>query len=138
MPSSSQPPGEIFTPITREVRERQRRGNVHVHLLDKVDGNTVLANGGELGYVKDEIVVADAWEIGYLVIDGRKWLPSRKFLIPTRWVKEISWSDEQLKIPVPKEQIESSPGYDETDPLNEDDEMKLQAHYGKETWLCRA
>ena len=69
----------------------------------------------------------------YLVVDTRNWWPGgKKVLIATHWIDRIDWSDKTVYAKLTREQIKSSPEYDEAAELNRDYEKRLHDSYGRE------
>jgi hypothetical protein len=52
----------------------------------------VWASDGEVGLLEGFIVDDASWHIGYLDVRAGNWLGDRSVLVPTRWVKSVSWA----------------------------------------------
>jgi hypothetical protein len=78
-------PGNLLTAQeTRTALEQsQKEDNTrsYVRSANEVMGYRIRARDGEVGHVEDFIVDDQRWEINYLVIDTRNWLPGRKVLV---------------------------------------------------------
>jgi hypothetical protein len=46
------------------------------------------------GFIMDDA----SWHLGYLDVKAGEWLYSRSVLVPTRWVKSISWADRRVNL----------------------------------------
>jgi hypothetical protein len=46
------------------------------------------------GFIMDDA----SWHLGYLNVKAGDWLYSRSVLVPTRWVKSISWADRRVNL----------------------------------------
>jgi hypothetical protein len=53
----------------------------------------VWASDGEIGLLEGFILDEASWHLGYLDIKAGDWLLNRSVLIPTQWVRSVSWAD---------------------------------------------
>ena len=58
----------------------------------------VWASDGEVGRLEGLIMDEASWHLGYLDVKAGDWLHGRSVLIPTRWVKSISWADLKINL----------------------------------------
>jgi uncharacterized protein YrrD len=58
----------------------------------------VWASDGEVGRLEGLIMDEASWHLGYLDVKTGDWLHGRSVLIPTRWVKSISWPDLKINL----------------------------------------
>jgi uncharacterized protein YrrD len=58
----------------------------------------VWASDGEVGRLEGLIMDEASWHLGYLDVKTGDWLHGRSVLIPTRWVKSISWADLKINL----------------------------------------
>ena len=72
-----------------------------MHLIGYQVGATVAEMGSLAGFILDE----ESWHIGYLDVKGGDWLESRSVLVPTRWVKAVSWANRRVKLLHAREEI---------------------------------
>jgi hypothetical protein len=101
-----------------------------------VSGYYIHATDGEIGHVDDFVVDDEAfeggpWEIRYLVVDTRNWLPGRHVLLPPLWAESIDWNLRQIRVGLPREMIENSPAYDPDAPINRQYEEVFYDYYGR-------
>jgi sporulation protein YlmC with PRC-barrel domain len=61
-------------------------------------GYEVWATDGAIGRLESLIMEEATWHIGYLDVKAGDWLHSRSLLIPTRWVKSVSWADCRINL----------------------------------------
>lgn len=61
-------------------------------------GYQVWATDGEVGRLEGFILDEASWHLGYLDVKAGDWLLGRSVLIPTRWVKSVSWADFRVKL----------------------------------------
>jgi uncharacterized protein YrrD len=61
-------------------------------------GYEVWASDGDIGRLEGLIMDEACWHLSYLDVKAGDWLHSRSMLIPTRWVKSISWADLRISL----------------------------------------
>jgi hypothetical protein len=89
---------------------------------------------GPIGNVK-EMVVDDrpvegrGWEIRYLVVDARDWMPGRLFLLPPHWSDSVAWDGRQIHMEMVRETIGQSPRYDPAGAISRAYEEQLFDYY---------
>jgi len=116
--------------IEERRAEREEAGDLHLRSATYVTGYHIEAADGEIGHVEDFIVDDETWEIRYMVVDTRNWLPGKKVLIAPRWIERVSWDDSKVYVNLSREAIESGPEY-HPDALNREYEEKLHNHYDR-------
>ena len=104
----------------------------HLRSVDHVTGYSIQASDDSIGHIEEFIVDDSTWFVRYLVVDTRNWLPGgRKVLIAPTWVSEVNWGDKAVKVALTKKQIEESPEYDPSKPVNRAYEVRLYDFYGR-------
>lgn len=94
------------------------------------DDYAIAGSDGDIGHVQDVLFDDEAWVVRYLVVDTRNWWPGgKKVVIATQWIDDISWVESAVRIRLTRDQIKSSPEYDEHKPLDRDFERRLHDHY---------
>lgn len=58
----------------------------------------VWAEDGEIGALDGLIMDEASWHIGFLDVKAGDWLFNRSVLIPTGWVKSVSWADRRVNL----------------------------------------
>lgn len=106
-------------------------GNPHLRSANEVEGYAILAKNGDIGHVENFIVSEPLWNIRYLVVDTRNWLPGKKVLISPKWVSSIDWSQQTVEVEMTRETIEGSPEYEPNKPISKEYEARLFKYYGK-------
>jgi hypothetical protein len=101
-----------------------------------VSGYHIQAKDDEIGHVDDFIVDDKAseggpWEIRYLVVDTRNWLPGKHVLVPPLSGESIDWDTERVQVGMTRRMIESSREYDPAAPVNRQYEEVLYDYYGR-------
>ena len=83
--------------IDLPVREKQEfpaasGDDPHLRSTEAITGYGVLEGNKELGHVESFVMDDSSWHIGYLGLKTGSWLNHHSMLVPTPWVKSISWS----------------------------------------------
>ena len=122
------------SPIKKRIEERraerEEAGDLHLRSAAKVTGYHIEATDGDIGHVEDFIIDDETWEIRYMVVDTRNWLPGKKVLIAPRWIDRVSWDDSKVYVNLSREAIKNAPEY-HPDALNREYEEKLHDHYDR-------
>jgi len=98
------------------------------HGLSSYDIQTL---DGELGHVKNFILDDESWEIRYLEVATRNWLPGKTVMVSPAWIEGVSWADGKVYVGLSRESIKSAPEYNESMPITREYESLLYFHYGR-------
>lgn len=101
-------PGLLAEESPTEEEERSggdQENRVYVHRAKEACGYTIEATDGEIGHVEDLVIEEKTWEIQFLVIDTRNWLPGKKVIVDTHWLDEVNWQDGTVKVSLPRNAI---------------------------------
>jgi hypothetical protein len=90
-----------------------------------------LATDGGIGRCKDFLFDDEKWTMHCMVADTGKWLPGRKVLIPPMMLGEPGWATRRFQVALTRHQIQNSPEYDSTTPINRGCELTLDDYYGR-------
>ncbi len=124
-------PGEK-TEAELEAKTRMEKDfDSHLRSSREVTGYHIAAADGDIGHLEDIIADDEVWDLRYIVVDTKNWLPGKKVLISPAWISKISWSKSKVYIDLTREQIQKSPEYDPTQPINRDYENVLCDFYGR-------
>jgi uncharacterized protein YrrD len=115
-----------------QVAPQTETEDPHLRSTKDVTGHTIQAKDGDIGHVEDFVVDDETWIIRYLIVDTRNWLPGKKVLISTRWIKRISWEESKVFINLNRDVIKDGPEYTEEALITRDYEEKLHRHYKHE------
>jgi hypothetical protein len=96
------PPSLI--PAGREFPVHTGEDN-HLRSWEDVIGYEVWASDGVVGCLESFVVDDAVWHIGYLDVKTGEGLQSRSVLVPTSWVKSISWADHHVNLQGSRERI---------------------------------
>jgi len=131
-------PGAYVPPEAAEAAaaapEAVAEGDPHLRSSRDVIGYGVAGTDEDVGHVEDLIVDDEGWEVRYLVVDTRNWLPGRKVLIAPQWVERFDWADRTAALRLTRAEIEAAPEFDESAPVNRDYETRLYDFYGRPTY----
>jgi hypothetical protein len=101
-------------------------GDAHLRSASEVQGYYVHAKDGDLGHVADFLIDDAQWEIRYLAIDTRKWLPGKKVLVDPRATEKVDWAKSTVHIRLTKDELEHSPTYDAAGTSEAEDKAHLE------------
>ncbi|WP_454061518.1 PRC-barrel domain-containing protein [Candidatus Nitrospira salsa] len=118
-------------PEMADALESAEDGDPHLQSVNEVLGYGIQATDGELGHVKDFVIDDEHWNVRYMVVDTRKWLPGKTVLVDPHWIGDISWSNQTASVALSQAQIKSSPEFDSTLPIHRKYEEQLYDHYGR-------
>lgn len=94
--------------------------------LKKYKGlRVMLANGEDVGKVKDLYFEDDQWVVRYLVVDTGAWLAERLILISPYSVKFVNLEENFVSVKLTRDQIERSPTADTQKPIS----RRFEEHY---------
>jgi hypothetical protein len=123
------PPAVIQPEKPEPIAARQY--DAHLRSMREVMGYSIQATDRRVGHIQDLIVDTDLWQVPYLVIDTRHWLPGKKVLLASTWVREVNWTDSQVHVGLSAEYIRNSQPYTATEAVNRDAELRLYDYYGR-------
>jgi uncharacterized protein YrrD len=87
----------ISLPAGRDFPARAS-ANGHLRSVNDLTGYAVWSDGRDVGRLENFIVDKSSWHLGYLDVKTGNWLYSHALLIPTPWVKNISWADHRVNL----------------------------------------
>jgi len=117
-------------PEVDAVAEAEREASdPHLRSSDEVIGYDVKATDGDIGHIEDFLFDDRTWQIRYVVVDTRDWLPGRLVLVSPDWVSEVDWNTRVARFEVSRDAVEASPEYQPGRGLSDDDVQRVQRHY---------
>lgn len=90
-----------------------------------INGYRIQAKDGKMGHVSDVIIDDENWEIKFLVIETRNFLPGDFVAISTKWIDQINWVDKEVKVDLEKESIKNGPYFNPAQPFEQEEDMGL-------------
>lgn len=132
-------PAPVGVDLGRETTEAEVSAaeNTHLRSSKEVTGYTIRATDDSIGTVDDFMIEEESWAIRYLVVDTGTVFSGRKVLISPRWVESIDWTGSDVFVTLSKAEIENSPEYDPSKPVERSYEESLHGHYGRESYWDR-
>ncbi len=127
-------PGVLYNPPEprpEEDEEAVDEEEVHLRSSRAVQGYRIFATDGDMGHVDDYVFDDRTWQITYLVVDTRNWLPGKKVLLPPRLIRDVSWEDMGVVVSIPRDKVKDAPGFDPDTPLTPEYERSLEEYYGQ-------
>lgn len=80
-----------------------------LHKVKDLQGDAILARDGELGCVDDLYFDDEAWDVRYVVVNARRWIPGRKYLIsPVAIDRERPLDEGDIRVELTREEIRES------------------------------
>jgi hypothetical protein len=118
-PQAVMPPAPEPQPrLAEEAPPAERPDGTHLRSVREVTGYEVMPEGSHAGKVTDFIVDDTSWALHFVVVD-RSILPfSKKVLIATPWIEDVTWVGQEIHVGVTEEQITEAPEFDPGKPLD--------------------
>lgn len=100
-------------------------------LFSDIISQSIRAQDGEIGKVKDVLFDDRTWRVRYLVIDTAKWLPGKKVIIAPQTFRSSPRSDDySLTTTLTKQEIKGSPELRTDLPVYRQYEEAIHTYYG--------
>ena len=106
-------------------------GDPHLRSINEISHYRTQAVDGEIGHAVDFLIDDRSWDIRYLIVDTKNWLPGKKVVVSPWWISEMKWLESEIVIDLAKDTIKSSPEYDPEHPMTVDYAGKLHDYYGR-------
>ncbi|HTL67285.1 MAG TPA: PRC-barrel domain-containing protein [Lacunisphaera sp.] len=119
-------------PVPEPPASPGARGDPHLYSARDVTGYHLVASDGELGHVADFLIDDAWWNVGFLVVDIRNWLPGREVLISPAWTTGIDSAGRTIAINLTRDSIENSPPYDPVGNVDPDYAVTLAHYYSRQ------
>jgi hypothetical protein len=113
----------------RTATTDQPPGNPNLRSAETTLGYRLEATDGAIGHVEEFLVDERSWQIRYLVVDTRNWLPGRMVVIAPAWIESTDWARRHLVVNLTKDAIKHSPPYDPDLQWNPAYSAELHEHY---------
>lgn len=115
--------------LAQRVEAERADADPHLRSSAEVIGYDIEARDGGIGHIVDFLFDERSWQIRFVVVDTRNWLPGRLVLIAPASIERIEWSGRRAHVRLSREAVKSSPGYDRGANLRDDDIVRIQRHY---------
>jgi hypothetical protein len=130
-PAPSEVPSQGPVGATTQTVVTERPRDPNLRSTKKVSGYKIEANDGAIGHVDHFIFDDETWDVRYLVVKTRDFLPGKSVLISPEWVSDIDWDGSRVHIDLTRDQIKDAPEYDPSAPLDREYEERLHGYYGR-------
>jgi len=100
------------------------------HGVASISGYHVHASDGDIGHVENVLADDSNWEIRYLIIATRNWLPGKVVQISPYAVRDINWFGDSINMNITREQVRSAPAWDPLAIVDKTTEDALHRHFG--------
>ena len=88
-------------------------GDAHLRSMVEVTGYALAAKDGSIGHVDDFVIDDESWEIRYMLVGTRNWLPGRHVLMAPSAVESVDWAARTVHSRLDREEIRERPEYTE-------------------------
>jgi len=105
-------------------------GADRLHSVASVNGYRVHASDGDIGHVENLLADDSNWEIRYLIIATRNWLPGKVVQLSPYAVKDIDWFEHHINVRVTRDQVRSAPAWDPLAMVDQVREEQFHRHFG--------
>jgi hypothetical protein len=110
---------------------KEESSDSHLRSSTAVTGYHVEAKDGEIGHVHGFVIDDKYWNIRYIEIATRNWLPGKKVLVSPEWIERVSWPESKIYAGLFRQTIQDAPEYLVSRPLTREYESRLYFHYGR-------
>ena len=80
-----------------------------LHKARDLHGDALHAEDGEVGSVDDLYFDDEHWDVRYLLVDARRWIPGRKYLVSPIAIDREQAVDGNIRVDLTREQIARCP-----------------------------
>jgi hypothetical protein len=123
-------PGEDGVQEAQALQMGGDDGDPHLRDMTALQGYHIRATDGTIGHVENFLLDDARWDIRYLIVDTRDWWPGAHVLIAPYAVKDIDWSDQEVRLNVRRDQVKASPKWDPGEIVEPVYERQLHNYYG--------
>ncbi|MEE4214540.1 MAG: PRC-barrel domain-containing protein [Bacteroidales bacterium] len=121
------PPRPIETP--NKIVDEDKL-DTSLRSFKEVKGYYINASDGRIGHINDIIIDDDDWQLVYVIIDTKNWVPwSREVILSVDILDEINYVRSEVNVPLEKDDIRKAPEFDPGHPIDMDYEKALNKYY---------
>ncbi len=117
------------TDAPNPMESNRQEPDSHLRSAREVMGYNIHATDNEIGHVEDMLFDEESYELRYLVVDTRNWLPGKQVLVATEWVRQVKWIESAVEVAITRAQVENSPVYSARNPISREFEIELYNAY---------
>lgn len=119
-------------PPERSADKSDDQADHHLRSAGEVKGYAISARDESIGHVEDFVLDDETWQLTYVVVDTRDWLPGgKKVLVAPDWVAGVDWAGREVSVSLTADSIRNSPPYDPLIAINREYEKRLYDFYGR-------
>jgi len=122
------PPLEADMPISQQYECGLKRPGSHLRSFQELLGYNVYTHDGEAGSIQDLIIEDVLWGVHHVIVALKV---HRSVLLRPESVRSISWPGKAVWLNLSLAEVESSPVFDPTAPVNHDREHRLYDYHGR-------
>jgi sporulation protein YlmC with PRC-barrel domain len=132
-------PGALIaeTQARETALKEEESDESHLRSMHELLGYHIAAKDGEIGHVDDFVIDDDTWMVRYMVVDTRNWIPGKKVLVAPSWVDSVDWGEREARVDLTRAEVENSPEFNPSDPVNREYEVRLYDFYGRPKYWQR-
>ena len=121
---------------SRVATETEQPVTTHLRSVRELIDYRLRASNGEIGHIEDFILEEENWRLRYFVVDTRNWLPGKRVLLSTEWIRNIDWAQSTVYVEIDRREVQDSPEFNPEAPINREYEVRLYDYYGRpKYWL---
>jgi hypothetical protein len=104
--------------------------DTNLRSFNEVRGYHIQALDGKIGHVEDIIVDDGDWQVVYLVIDTKNWVPwSKNVILSIDWLDKVSFINREVFVNLHSETIQKAPEIKHSHPIEMEYERALYEYY---------
>jgi hypothetical protein len=106
-------------------------GDSFLRSLTGIVGYAIQALDGEIGHVEDFLAESDDWNIRFMIVDTRDWLPGKKVLLSTECITGVNFVYSRVCVDLTREEVKNKPEFDANAPANYEDGVGFFDYLGR-------
>lgn len=108
---------KIFTPVSAEFKDKEEEALAGMMInpedenlcsLRDTEGLHIEALDGEIGHVSDFMVNDETWDIVWMVVNTRNWLPGNFVMISTECIQRVDWLHRRIYLSMTRQAVKES------------------------------
>jgi uncharacterized protein YrrD len=112
-------------------------GDPDLRSASELTGFHVRATDDDIGRVAELLIEDGSWVVRYLVVETGNWWSGKKVLVSPQWIRDVSWTDRQVRVDLTRTQVRNGPEYDASAVVDRDYEERLYGYYGHDPYWNR-
>jgi sporulation protein YlmC with PRC-barrel domain len=108
-----------------------RPDDCHLRSSNAVIGHHIAATDDDIGHLEDLLVDDHTWAIRYLVVNTSNWWRGHRVLVPSAWIRDVSWSEAKVSVDLTRQAVKDAHPYQSAAELDRQGEQAVYEHYGR-------